>query len=415
MDDREPKQDAPRKRRPREDNAEEDLFAIMERLSKKFFPDAEVSAALAAEPMADTDHETSPTPCPVPPALSDASFKSLGAVIARMERPPASTERKRSKRTSTGVARGERPPPITPAHRKLLVTAEAVRLDPDKTEAAFMARQLVQATLPHKNPGDVPLWKRTNGNLTLGIQAGMDIITGKSYGYPYGTVPRLLLFWITTEAVRTKNPRLELGYSLASFMRQLGLNPNNGSPGAKRSDARRLREQMQRLFQAKISFHQTREEQGRKGDAWLNMQIAPEGVLWWDEKQPEQGALWGSWIELSKQFFEAITAAPVPVDMRALRALKRSPLALDLYAWATYTAFQTQKTRQSRGLSWELLHEQMGGEYASIKDFGHKARLALRKVQSVYPDLGLEFEKGGVKVLPCNPAITIKPKQPTPK
>ena len=40
--------------------------------------------------------------------------------------------------------------------------------------------------------------------------------------------------------------------------------------------------------------------------------------------------------------------------------------------------------------------------------FGRKARLALRKVQSVYPDLGLEFEKGSVKVLPCNPAITIK-------
>jgi hypothetical protein len=52
----------------------------------------------------------------------------------------------------------------------------------------------------------------------------------------------------------------------------------------------------------------------------------------------------------------------------------------------------------------------MGGEYASIKDFGHKARLALRKVQAVYPDLGIQFEKGSVRVLPCNPAVTIKPK-----
>jgi hypothetical protein len=32
------------------------------------------------------------------------------------------------------------------------------------------------------------------------------------------------------------------------------------------------------------------------------------------------------------------------------------------------------------------------------------------EVWAVYPDLGIEFEKGGVKVLPCNPAITIKPK-----
>jgi hypothetical protein len=52
----------------------------------------------------------------------------------------------------------------------------------------------------------------------------------------------------------------------------------------------------------------------------------------------------------------------------------------------------------------------MGGEYDDMKEFGRKARLALRKVQGVYPALGLEFEKGGVRVLPCNPAVTIKPK-----
>lgn len=41
--------------------------------------------------------------------------------------------------------------------------------------------------------------------------------------------------------------------------------------------------------------------------------------------------------ELGEDFFKMVTASPVPVDMRALRALKRSPLALDLYAWLTYT------------------------------------------------------------------------------
>jgi hypothetical protein len=51
--------------------------------------------------------------------------------------------------------------PITRQQLKLLDAAEAIRFDPDQTEAAFMARQLVQATLPHKNPGDVPAWSRT--------------------------------------------------------------------------------------------------------------------------------------------------------------------------------------------------------------------------------------------------------------
>jgi hypothetical protein len=202
--------------------------------------------------------------------------------------------------------------PITRQHLKLLDAAEAIRLDPDKTEAAFMARQLVQATLPHKNPGDVPAWSRRNGHLTLTIRSGWDHERGAAIGYPYGTLPRLLLFWMITEAVRTKTRRLELGGSLASFMRQLGLDP---SRGGKRSDARRLRDQMRRLFQASISFHQTRGEKGRKGEAWMNMDVAPDGVLWWDEKLPEQATFWSSWIQLGEKFFEAITAVPVQVDM----------------------------------------------------------------------------------------------------
>jgi hypothetical protein len=299
------------------------------------------------------------------------------------------------------------------AHLKLIEATEAIRLDPDKTEAAFIARQLVQATLPHKNPGDVPAWTRTNGDLMLTIRSGWDSRKNKAIGYPYGTIPRLLLFWITTEALRTNSRHLELGNSLASFMREIGLNPNNGGTGAKRSDARRLRDQMERLFRATISFDQTRDEKGRKGTTWLDMKVAPEGVLWWDEEEPEQGALWDSWIKLGEEFFNAIIASPVPVDMRALRALKRSPLALDLYAWASYTAFRTQQTGQSRFVAWEWLHEQIGAEYCDPKEFSRKARLALRKVQAVYPELGLEYVKGGIKVLPCNPHITVntKPKK----
>ena len=37
----------------------------------------------------------------------------------------------------------------------------------DEVELAFLARQLVQITLPHTDPGDVPLWTRRNGNPTL--------------------------------------------------------------------------------------------------------------------------------------------------------------------------------------------------------------------------------------------------------
>lgn len=297
--------------------------------------------------------------------------------------------------------------PLTRAQEKLLDAAEVIWAERGtEKDAAFMARQLVQATLPHSNPGNVPLWKRTNGNLTLAIQPGIDIDTGKSYGFPYGTVPRLLLFWITTEAVKTKNRRIELGHSLTDFMAELGLNPNNGSLGAKRSDAHRLRMQMERLFRARISFQIKKESENRAGYAWLDMQVAPEGMFWWDYKNPHQTTIWESWIELGEKFYEAITAAPVPVDMRALKSLKRSPLALDLYSWLTYEAWRAHKANQPRFVSWELLHAQFGAEYGDMGNFRKKIKAAMVKIRQVYPGLVLGNKRGGIEVLPGSlPAI----------
>ena len=289
-------------------------------------------------------------------------------------------------------------PSITYQKEKLISAAGEIRLDPDKTESAFIARQLVQATLPHKNPGDTQAWSRKNGNLTLTIRSGWNLKKDKPIGYPYGTLPRLLLFWLTTEAIRTNSPRIELGRSLSHFMEKLGL---DSSRGGKRSDAKRLKEQMVRLFRATISF-----EQSSKGrDSWIDMQVAPKGMLCWDERYPGHEAFWESCIQLGEDFFNAIISSPVPVDMRSLKALRKSPLALDLYAWATYTAYQTQQTGKERSISWEQLHEQFGAEYNTIKNFSNKAWRSFLKVQLVYPNLNIKRVKGGIKILPSKPAI----------
>ena len=75
----------------------------------------------------------------------------------------------------------------------------------------FMAKMLVQTTLPHRaQPGTQ--YTRTDGDVTLSIT---DI---GNVGLPYGAYPRLILVWMTTEALRTGERRLELGRSLSSFM-----------------------------------------------------------------------------------------------------------------------------------------------------------------------------------------------------
>ena len=306
----------------------------------------------------------------------------------------------------------ERKPP-TRAHLKLIEAAADIALDrATEKDAAYMARELVQCTLPHKNPGDdKPTWARTNGNLSLVVQQGYDR-TGKPHGFPFGTIPRLLLFWITTEAVKTKNRRLELGHNLAGFMAEIGLSSYTGR--GKRGDAKRLREQMERLFRARISFERDtsravkrggRVEQ-QHGQAWLDMQVAPKGEFWWNTRCPEQSDLWESWIELGEDFYRAITAAPVPVDTRALKALKRSPLALDLYAWLSHESYRAHKSGKGRFVAWSSLMEQLGAEYTDPKNFGRYARAAMRKVQAVYPGLKLGELRAGVRIEPESfPAI----------
>jgi hypothetical protein len=304
--------------------------------------------------------------------------------------------------------------PLTRATFKLLDASVVIYGEhATKKDAAFIARELIQATLPHKSPGNVPVWTRTNGNLTLIVQQGHDR-TGKPYGYPYGTVPRLLLFWMTTEALRNKtkdNPcRLILGHSLKEFMLEIGLNPDNGSRGAKRSDARRLNDQMYRLFNATISFEADGERDGRGVTARRNMVVADDVVFWWDTRRPEQSALLGSHIDLSHRFYEAITAAPVPVDVRALRALKGSALALDLYSWLTYEAFRAHKSGKPRFETWEQLRRHMGGGYKKPTDFRRYAKAALRKIRVVYPNLKLGDRQGGITVLPESlPALQPRP------
>jgi hypothetical protein len=84
--------------------------------------------------------------------------------------------------------------------------------------------------------------------------------------------------------------------------------------------------------------------------------------------------------------------------MLTLLALKKSPLGLDLYAWATLEAYKAQQRRQGRFVAWKLLHEQFGTELGTVKNFATKAKRELRKIICNCPTLRLSFERGGVQI-----------------
>ena len=81
--------------------------------------------------------------------------------------------------------------------------------------------------------------------------------------------------------------------------------------------------------------------------------VADRTLFWWDAKQPDAPVLWDSAIQLGEQFFNEIIAHPVPIYLHILKAVKRSPLGLDLYLWLTYRTFTIKAPLR---LSWKQLY-----------------------------------------------------------
>ncbi|MCG7988209.1 MAG: pirin [Candidatus Thiodiazotropha weberae] len=238
----------------------------------------------------------------------------------------------------------------------------------------YMARALVQATLPHRKR-DGAEFTRRNGAFTLSLLAPSHV------GLPYGSIPRLLVSWVTTEAVRTGERELILGDNLSQFMRELGMVPTGGRWGT----VTRLKEQMRRLFASSIIYT----DNSTHGFCVNTKPIADTARLWWDPKRPEQAALWESTLKLGEQFFDEITRSPVPIDLRALKALKRSPMALDIYCWLTY---RLSYLRKPTVIPWVALQIQLGAEYGRARDFKAAFVSALRKVLCIY---GANVEEHG--------------------
>lgn len=255
----------------------------------------------------------------------------------------------------------------------------------------YMARVLVQATMPHSAKSGNE-FSRSNGRLHVSILAPTEV------GLPYGSYPRLLLAWLTTEAVRTKSSTLYLGESLSDFMEKLGLLPTGGRWGT----IPRLRDQANRLFKSYVTAYETVREGNRSRDRGGNIMVADDWDLWWDPRgAAEQGSLFQSWVKLTDRFFGQVTDRPVPIDLRAIRALKKSPLALDLYAWATYrVSYLSNRTE----IPWEALQLQFGADYGANpqgrRDFKKKLIEAMRKVMAVYPDLKASEGETGLLLLP---------------
>ena len=292
------------------------------------------------------------------------------------------------------------PSATTPQARHHFTTLHQVNQLVEASEAepdlGFMARLLALCSLPRTNPGDRKEYVRSNGPYVLILTAG-----GWPARLPFGNLPRLLLAWVCSEAVRTQRRDLVLGRSLYEFMHKLGMEDRSGGRHGERA---RLKNQMRRLFSCSVQLVYAEGDH----EVLVSSFVAERAEFWWSVRKPDAPSLWDSTIQLGEQFFNEIIAHPVPLDLNTLKALKRSPLGLDLYFWLVYRTF-TLKTPLT--LSWRQLFRQFGadpakaGKKGSVSRFRAECLRELKKIKRAWPDLHYHTVTGGLVVSPSPPRI----------
>lgn len=286
--------------------------------------------------------------------------------------------------------------------RELIETHLAIEAQDAKSAGSlgFMTRSFAIATLPHRKTDDFRFVRR-NGDFTLTMMAA------HPQGLPYGTLPRLLLTWVCTEVAQKRERVLSLGNNLASYLAELGLH----NTGGKRGDITRLKYAMTTLFSSVISCHYD----GKDAFALQNVLLA-DSVDWWTPQNPEEAGQWQSSLMLSEPFFKECIEHVLPFDMRAVRGLRQSPLALDIYVWLTYRMSYLSKRTT---IPWIALAGQFGSGYSmneqGLRDFKRSFLRELKHVLVIYPKAKVSDGQNGLVMYPSPTHVAYKstPIQPS--
>lgn len=301
---------------------------------------------------------------------------------------------------------------LTPKSEELSTTSAGIELQSRLSEIeagildpyAFSSRTLIQATFPHSAKA---------GDKIVLYNGAMKVTMMSPNGLPYGVYPRLLMCWLTREAIRRRDlpiheaRTIPLGGSLSTFMREVGI---NSVSGGRNGTITALRKQLKSLFSTFISIevedHQYRDGKQIAFDQLDNTLIAESAMLWWDPKHPDQLSMQDSSVTLTESFYRELTCSAVPLDVNVLRQIRRSPLAIDIYCWLTY------RLSYHRGISvvtWDQLRRQFGAGYPDTvrgrSNWKLKVTSALDKVLEAWPDASVQATGNGLMLKPGAPSV----------
>lgn len=287
----------------------------------------------------------------------------------------------------------------SPIQRRLLDAAEEISQQEEPESLDFLHSVLCQVGMPRKALEE-RFFERSSGRAMMRLEAGTLFSRGKfvSHPLPYGTKPRLVMVHISGEAVRTKQPVIEVGHSVREFLIRLGIDTSGGAHGGYTM----FKKQMEALAACRLILGFSEDDR----DITINTQPIRRFEAWLPQDDGQQ-SMWPGVMELSNEFFSSLQEHAVPLDHTALGALKHSSMALDTYTWLAHRLCR-ERRRQGTKVSWYALKEQFGQEYKDVKSFKREFLQALRQVIAVYPDAQVFQVDGGLILKPSHAPVARK-------
>jgi len=288
----------------------------------------------------------------------------------------------------------------TALERRLLDFASTGLESAEPGEILYQHSVLCQTCLPYRDPGDgVRLWSRRNGFVRLEVQAGRAYDGTREdfvdVGLPFGPKPRLVLYHLNAEALRTQSPVIELEDSLTAFVkRTLGLDP-------KGRNIRIVKEQLTRLSASDFRIGTSHEERS----VTIKGSIV-DGFELWTPADSRQRVLWPTTVQFSPRYFESLARHAVPLNEVAIRQLVHNAMALDVYTWLAQRLHRVSAEKGGVLVPWTGLHEHFGHGYERLRDFRRVFTRTLRQVRVVYPQAKFETDERGMRLKHSRPPVS---------
>lgn len=284
--------------------------------------------------------------------------------------------------------------------RQKLRQAEAIELVRMKREQrtqtlAFSSRPFVLCGLPVRRlPAHQFLYERRNGHFLLQITGHPE------FGVPFGQ-DRLVPIFLATLAVQQKSQVIRFR-TAAEMLESFGMHTGG-------KEYRRLVSAFERVFGATIFFG-TDTFTGRASMVQrCRFNFMREAQIWYS-RDPDQRTLSSEFenvIVLSDEFYQELTAHPVPNDLNAIRVLAAAPAVLDLFMWLSYRCF-TAKGVESIPLFGDFgLANQIGTtEYSRPRRFRAMVEQWLASIRALWPECPARISTDGQAiVLKHEPAV----------